>query len=123
MSHGSIEAFNAGGIGFDVDPECEVNRMPPLKVEKRATTGRNSTKITKQVGQITGIVLQFQSEKDKQLLYDLHSSQISGDLEFQITFSGNQTLYVNGTFDISDGSSQDGSVGIVIDPTVPDTWG
>ena len=120
MSIGSPEDINIDGIGFDLDPESDMNRLPPFKVEKKVTTGRNTSKNIKQVAQISGVTVLFKDEKSKDLLFSLVSTD---DIPIIINFSGNQRLYIDGTFNIDSSSSQEGSVDIMIEPAVPPVFG
>jgi hypothetical protein len=120
MAHGSPEGISIDGIGFDLDPECAIGRLPEFKVEKKATTGKNTSKNIKQVPQIKGIKVQFKDEKSKDLLYSLVSTD---DIEIIITFAGKQKLYIDGTFNIEDSDSQEGSVDIIIEPSIPPVFG
>jgi hypothetical protein len=120
MAHGSIPGCSVFGVGFDVSPESDVDIKPSMKYEKKSSSGENTTKVTKQVPEITGLVLQFKDFASMQGIYDLLSPE---DGEITISFIDGTTAYINGTFDIVSSSSLEGTVGITIFPSVPVTVG
>ncbi len=112
---GSIRRISLNGIGFDVMGDADFSKVPGSVNDAIATSGTTIHTIVKQVGKVTGVVVDGSDGIANQQIHDLHDTIIPFPISY--TKANGDVVTGPGRINITSDTTAEGRIEIELIPS------
>jgi hypothetical protein len=112
---GSVRRLSLNGIGFGVFGDANFSKVPGVLNEAVPTSGENVHKVTKQVGMVSGVVVDGSDGIANGQIHDLHNE--INPFTMSYTKANGDVLTGTGKINIESDETEEGRITISLIPT------